>query len=167
MRIQPISIGEIDVQPSIMVIVEKRQPASFGLNDGSFVIYTAPHVGTGQPGFLRHIHKLHRRVVGAETAASIRSRFLHCQRGVARASVSVLPNRKRDEPRKRLRGKIIDCDDYRDLSGRSSSESAGLTASYLQAKARIVATAPGWPWSWARLRPRASPAPVPGLVQSG
>jgi hypothetical protein len=52
-------------------------------------------------------------VVGAETAASTRSRFLHCHRGVARASVSVPPNMKRDEPRKRLRGKIIDCSDYR------------------------------------------------------
>ena len=30
------------------------------------------------------------------------------------AQLSLLPNMKRDEPRKRLRGKIIACDDYRD-----------------------------------------------------
>ncbi len=45
MRVQPISIGEIDVQPSVMVIVEKGQSASFGLNDGSFMVDAAPHVG--------------------------------------------------------------------------------------------------------------------------
>src|SRR5271170_6262041 len=55
---------------------------------------------------------------GVTTAASTSSGFLQFHRGVARASVSVLPSMKRDEPRKRLRGKIIAWDDYRDSSGR-------------------------------------------------
>src|SRR3984957_4601669 len=64
-------------------------------------------------------------VVGLDTAASTRPRSLHFHRGVARASVSVLPSMKREEPRKRRRGKIIDCDDYRDFNGlhRNLSES--------------------------------------------
>src|SRR5580658_8463498 len=53
-------------------------------------------------------------VVGLDTAASTKAGSLHFHRGVVRASVSVLPNMKREEPRKRRRGKIIDCDDYRD-----------------------------------------------------
>ena len=61
MRIEPISIREVDVQPSVMVVVEKGQSASLGLDDGPFVVYAAPHVGAGQPGLLSHIHKLDRR----------------------------------------------------------------------------------------------------------
>ena len=61
MRIEPISIREVDVQPSVIVVVEKGQSASLGLNDGPFVVYAAPHVGDGQPGLLSHIDKLDRR----------------------------------------------------------------------------------------------------------
>src|ERR1700722_11893399 len=56
-------------------------------------------------------------VVGLDTAASTKAGSLHFHRGVVRASVSVLPSMKREEPRKRRRGKIIDCEDYRDSSG--------------------------------------------------
>src|ERR1700735_1133807 len=45
--------------------------------------------------------------------AAATSAFFHFQRGVVRASVSVLPSRKRDDPRKRRRGKVMACDDYR------------------------------------------------------
>src|SRR6185437_14301294 len=45
-----------------------------------------------------------------EVAALTRAGSLHCQSGVVRASISVLPNRKKDEPRKRRRGKFIRCD---------------------------------------------------------
>src|ERR1700728_4013942 len=50
-------------------------------------------------------------VVVLDTAASTKDGSLHSHRGVVRASVSVLPSMKREEPRKRRRGKIIDCDD--------------------------------------------------------
>ena len=121
MRIQPISIGKVDVQPSIIVVVEKGQSASLGLDDGSFVVDAAPHVGAGQPGLAApRPHTAPEMLSERRLPLPPGPRFLHFQRGVARASVSVLPSMKRDEPRKRLRGKIIDCDDYRDLSGRSS-----------------------------------------------
>ncbi len=64
MRVEPISIGEVDVQPSVMVIVEKGQSASLGLNDGPFMVDAAPHIGNGEPGLLGHIHKLDRRCRG-------------------------------------------------------------------------------------------------------
>src|ERR1700677_4690231 len=81
-------------------------------------------------------------VVGPDTAASIRAGSLHFHRGVVRASVSVLPSMKREEPRKRRRGKIIDCDDYRDsdvtavlprpaLRPRSVAESSAAPAKLL------------------------------------
>ena len=45
MRIEPISVGEVDVQPSVIVVIEKGQSASLGLDDGPFVVDAAPHVG--------------------------------------------------------------------------------------------------------------------------
>src|SRR5437868_3996707 len=44
-------------------------------------------------------------VVAALTSAG----SLHCQSGVVSASISLLPSRKKDEPRKRRRGRFIGC----------------------------------------------------------
>src|SRR5580704_18364480 len=52
--------------------------------------------------------------VGFDAAASTTSGFFHFQSGVVSASVSALPNTKREDPRKRRRGKIIDGNDYSD-----------------------------------------------------
>src|SRR5579859_3125385 len=49
---------------------------------------------------------------GAGAVASTTRGFLHFHSGVVRASVSVLPSTKRDDPRKRRRGKIMVGDDY-------------------------------------------------------
>src|SRR6266576_5261152 len=48
--------------------------------------------------------------MGFEVAALTSVGSLHCHSGVVRASISVLPNRNKDEPRKRRRGKFISCD---------------------------------------------------------
>src|SRR5580704_18275410 len=50
--------------------------------------------------------------VGFDAAASTTSGFFHFQSGVVSASVSALPNTKREDPRKRRRGKLIDGDNY-------------------------------------------------------
>src|SRR5277367_3886448 len=64
MRVQPISIGQINVQPSIMVVIEKGKSASFGLDDRPFVVNAAPHIRNRKPCLLGHIHKLDRRYRG-------------------------------------------------------------------------------------------------------
>src|ERR1700761_3388316 len=46
-------------------------------------------------------------------AAAATSALVHFHNGVVRASVSWLPRMNKDDPRKRLRGNFIDCDDYR------------------------------------------------------
>ena len=74
MRIEPVAIGEIDVQPAVVVVVEEGQSASLGLDDDPLVIDAAPHVGDGQPCLLRHVDILDRRVVGLDTAASHQGR---------------------------------------------------------------------------------------------
>src|SRR5882757_8709931 len=87
---------------------------------------TPPHtLGAVSPACLATSTNWTGEVVGAATAACSRSLFLHCQSGVARASVRLLPSRNRDEPRKRRRGNIIACDDYRDSSGRYFGERMG------------------------------------------
>ena len=60
MRIEPIAIGEIDVEPAIVVVVEKGDPASFGLDDETFVLDPAPDVGNMQAGLAGHIEILDR-----------------------------------------------------------------------------------------------------------
>src|SRR5271156_5862985 len=76
---------------------------------------TPPHTfGTVSPACLATSTNWTGDIVGAATAACSRSAFPHRQRGVARASVRLLPRRNRDEPRKRRRGNIIAFVDYRD-----------------------------------------------------
>ena len=109
MRIEPIAIREIDIQPAIMVVVKEGQTASFGLDDGPFVIDAAPHIGNIQPSLLAHIHKLNRRCRWIRRRGSAsNSESFHRQSGVASASSQCAAKHKqRDEPRKRRRGKII------------------------------------------------------------
>src|SRR5271157_2416581 len=57
-RIEPVAVREVDVQPSVLVVVEKGQSAALGLNDDPLVVDAAPHVGDGQAGLLSHIDKL-------------------------------------------------------------------------------------------------------------
>src|SRR5580700_3500788 len=59
---------------------------------------------------------------GFDTAAFTRAGSPHFQSGVERASINVLPSMKREEPRKRRRGRFIDCDDYRDRSLRVAAK---------------------------------------------
>src|SRR4029077_4682057 len=61
---------------------------------------------------------------GFEVAALTSVGSLHCHSGVVRASISVLPKTKKDEPRKRRRGKFISCD-YRSTALRRLCNSKG------------------------------------------
>ena len=74
-RVEAISIGEIDVKPSILVVVEKGSAAPLGFDNDSLVVDAAPYIGNCQTGLLGHIHKLH---------CGLRSILLRCfqdQRG--------------------------------------------------------------------------------------
>ena len=62
--IQPVAVGEIDIQPTIVVIVEKGKPTSLGLDDRPLVVDAAPHVWNVQSRLFRHIHKLHAPIGG-------------------------------------------------------------------------------------------------------
>ena len=61
MRIKPASITQVDVQPAIVVVIKKRQPASFGFDDDALGIYPAPYVGSSQSGLLCDVDKLNLR----------------------------------------------------------------------------------------------------------
>lgn len=45
MGIQPVSIGQVNVQPTIMIEIKKGESAALRLDDGAFVVDTAPHIG--------------------------------------------------------------------------------------------------------------------------
>src|ERR1039457_1388421 len=70
MRVKPTSIGEINVEPTIIVVIEKSQAASFGFNDDPLAIDTAPDIGHIQPGTFCHIDELDRRGCGTRYGRS-------------------------------------------------------------------------------------------------
>ena len=52
------AVGEIDVQPAIVVVIEEGQAASLGFDDVALVVGSAPDVGDGESGFFCHINEL-------------------------------------------------------------------------------------------------------------
>src|SRR5690242_17635653 len=55
------SVGEIDVEPTVVVVIKKCDPASFRLEDVALMIHAAPHVGNIQSSVTRDIDKGYRR----------------------------------------------------------------------------------------------------------
>ncbi len=54
---QAVAVGEVDVEPAILVVIEKGQPAALGFNNVFLVLDAAPHVGDVEAGLFRHIHE--------------------------------------------------------------------------------------------------------------
>src|ERR1700758_2076415 len=61
-RVEPASIGEIDVEPSVIVIIKEGDAAAFRLDDDSFLVDASPDIGDVQARLLCYIDKLNRRV---------------------------------------------------------------------------------------------------------
>src|SRR5579872_1805135 len=59
--IDPIPIGEVDVEPTVVVVIKKSDATALRLDDDAFVFHASPHVGDGETGSLGHIDELHRR----------------------------------------------------------------------------------------------------------
>src|SRR6516164_7532915 len=55
---QPRTVGQVDVQPTVVVVVKEGDAASFGFNDVAFAIACAPNVGSVESSLLRHVYKL-------------------------------------------------------------------------------------------------------------
>ncbi len=54
--VQPGAVGQIDVEPSVIVVIEEGDAAALGLDDVALVIEAAPDVGDGESG-LRVLHR--------------------------------------------------------------------------------------------------------------
>ena len=65
-RVEASSVGEINIEPAVVVVIEEGQAAAFGFDDVALVIDRAPDVGSIQPGFVSHIHECDRRKLRAE-----------------------------------------------------------------------------------------------------
>ena len=110
MPIQPVPICEINVQPTVLVVIEKSQSAALA-SMMERLWSTPPHTfGIFNPACCATSTNCTGDAPGFEVAALTSAGSLHCQSGVVRASISVLPNRKKDEPRKRRRGRFMRCD---------------------------------------------------------
>src|SRR5208282_1498066 len=58
-RVQPSSIGEINVNPAVLIVIEEGDTASLGLNDVTLAVDTTPDIRTVEAGLTGHVHKLH------------------------------------------------------------------------------------------------------------
>ena len=62
--IEAIAVGEVDVEPAVVVVVEKCDAAAFGLDDGGFVIDAAPDVWESESGLLADVNELYAVRIG-------------------------------------------------------------------------------------------------------
>src|SRR5579871_3349502 len=61
MLIETVSIGQIDVEPSIVVIVEEGNSAALGLKDDSLAVHASPDIWAGESGLRCYVDELNRR----------------------------------------------------------------------------------------------------------
>src|SRR5881392_967617 len=59
--IEAAAVGEINVQPAIVVVIEKGYSAPLRFDDEAFVFGAAPDIRNLEAGALCDINKLHRR----------------------------------------------------------------------------------------------------------
>jgi len=56
--VEAVAVGEVNIEPAVIVVVEECEAAAFGFNNGSLVVDAAPDVRDGQAGLLCYIDKL-------------------------------------------------------------------------------------------------------------
>ena len=54
------SIGQVHIEPAVVVVVKERDSASLGLDDVAFVVNATPDVGNVQASFVSYVYELHR-----------------------------------------------------------------------------------------------------------
>src|SRR5215470_5287291 len=59
MGVEAGTVGEIDVEPAVVVVVEKRQARAFGFDDVVLVVDGTPDVRSGEAGFAGDVDELH------------------------------------------------------------------------------------------------------------
>ncbi len=58
---QARAVGEINIEPAVLIVIEKSNAAAFGLDDVLLVVDPAPDIRSRESGFTGYIHKLHLR----------------------------------------------------------------------------------------------------------
>src|SRR5579863_6443361 len=59
--VDAVAVGEIDVEPAVVVVVEEGDAAAFGFDDDALVFHAAPDVGRVEAGGVGDIDELDRR----------------------------------------------------------------------------------------------------------
>ena len=62
--VQPCSIRQVNVQPAVVVVVEKCDATALGFDDVALAIRASPYVGSGKSGLARNIDELAGRLGG-------------------------------------------------------------------------------------------------------
>ena len=58
-RVEARAVGQINVEPAVVVVVEKSEAAAFGFDDVALVVDAAPNVDRVEAGFFCDIDELH------------------------------------------------------------------------------------------------------------
>ena len=59
------SVGQINVEPAVMIVIEEGEAATLRFDDVLLVIDTAPNIGRNQAGFASHVDELDGRGCGS------------------------------------------------------------------------------------------------------
>ena len=52
------SVGQINVEPAVVVVIEKSEAAALGFDDVALVIGASPDVGSSESGFAGYVDEL-------------------------------------------------------------------------------------------------------------
>ena len=55
------SVGQIDIEPSVLIVIEESDAATLRLDDVALVVHASPDVWDGESGFSGYVHELNRR----------------------------------------------------------------------------------------------------------
>src|ERR1700722_9035107 len=56
-RVETRAVGQVNVEPAVVIVIEKGEAAAFGFDDGALVIDRAPDVGSVEAGFASYVDK--------------------------------------------------------------------------------------------------------------
>ena len=62
--VETVAVGEVDVEPAIVIEVVEGNAAAFGFDDGALVVYASPDVDGGEAGLLSYVNELDGREWG-------------------------------------------------------------------------------------------------------
>src|SRR5690348_12774119 len=59
--VEACSVGQVDIEPSVLIVIEERDAATFGFDDVALMVLASPDVRDGEPGLAGYVDELNGR----------------------------------------------------------------------------------------------------------